>query len=70
MDQAGLNRVPLELSGETDTIPTTFQAMRPADAAAKVTTLIARLRSSLLCEIFFETTDIGDALDLGADAEP
>jgi hypothetical protein len=69
MDQAGLNRVPLELSGETDTIPTTFQAMRPADAAAKVTTPIARLRSSLLCEIFFEAPEIGDALDLDADAE-
>jgi hypothetical protein len=70
IDQAGLNSVPLELSGKTDAIPTTFQAMRPADAAAKITTPIARLRSSLLCEIFFEAPDIGDALDLGADAKP
>jgi hypothetical protein len=70
MDQAGLNGVPLELSGKTDPIPTTFQAMRPLDAAAKLRTPIARLRSSLLCEIFFETPDVGDGLDGGADAEP
>jgi hypothetical protein len=69
-DQAGLNGVPLELSGKTDTIPTTFQAMRPGDAAAKVTTPIARLRRSLLCKIVFEATDVGDGLDLGAAAEP
>jgi hypothetical protein len=43
LNQTGLNGVALELSGKTDTIPTAFQAMRPGDAAAKVTTPIARL---------------------------
>jgi hypothetical protein len=70
VDQAGLNGVALELSGKTDTISTTGQAMRSADAAAKVTPPIARLRNSFLCEIFLETLDVGDGLDLGRDAKP
>jgi hypothetical protein len=69
-DQTGLNGITLELPGKTDTIATTGQEMRPADAAAKVTPPIARLRSSLLGEIFFETADVGDGLDLGGGAEP
>jgi hypothetical protein len=70
IDQAGLNGVALELSRKADTIATTRQAMRAGDAAAKVTPPIARLRSSLLCEIILETPDVGDGLDLGGDAEP
>jgi hypothetical protein len=70
LNQARLDGVALELSGKTDTISTPRQAMRPADAAAKVTPLVARLRCAFLCEIFFETSDVGDELDLGCDAEP
>jgi hypothetical protein len=36
LNQAGLNGVALELSGKTDTIATTLQAMRPEGTAAKV----------------------------------
>jgi len=43
LNQTGLNGVALELSGKPHTIPATFQSMRPGDAAAKVTTPIARL---------------------------
>ena len=70
IDQARLDGVALELAGKTDTISTAGQQMRPADAAAKVTPPVARLRSSLLCEILFETLDVGDGLDLGGNAEP
>jgi hypothetical protein len=70
IDQASLNGVPLEVSGKTDTIATTLKEMGATDAPAKVTAPIARLRRSLLSEIFFEASDVGDALDLGVDAEP
>jgi hypothetical protein len=69
LHQTGLNGIPLELSGKADAIATTGQLMRPADTAAEVTTPIARLRSALLGEIFLETPDVGDGLDLGGEAE-
>src|SRR5262249_6129523 len=69
LNQAGLNGVALELSGKTDTISATGKAVGAPDAAAEVTTPIASLRGSLLGEIIFEASDVGDARDLGAGAE-